>query len=59
MTDTATAPATHRVPEGLPARIQHYIDGGFVDSQDGDTFDVLDPSRTRRTCRRPPARRPT
>jgi 5-carboxymethyl-2-hydroxymuconic-semialdehyde dehydrogenase len=34
---------THHVPSGLPTRIQHYIDGQFVDSTDGDTFDVLDP----------------
>ncbi|ONI82970.1 5-carboxymethyl-2-hydroxymuconate semialdehyde dehydrogenase [Actinosynnema sp. ALI-1.44] len=27
----------------IPARIQHYIDGKFVDSVDGDTFDVLNP----------------
>ncbi|MGO2521871.1 MAG: 5-carboxymethyl-2-hydroxymuconate semialdehyde dehydrogenase [Microbacterium sp.] len=32
-----------RIPADLPARIQHYIDGEFVDSIDGDTFDVLDP----------------
>ncbi|MCK0112420.1 5-carboxymethyl-2-hydroxymuconate semialdehyde dehydrogenase [Ornithinimicrobium sp. F0845] len=43
MTD-ATAQATgHRLPAELPDRIQHYIDGAFVDSVDGDTFDVLDP----------------
>lgn len=35
--------AAHYVPEGLPSRIQHYIDGQFVDSVDGGTFDVLDP----------------
>jgi 5-carboxymethyl-2-hydroxymuconic-semialdehyde dehydrogenase len=33
----------HHVPTGLPDRIRHYIDGQFVDSADGDTFDVLDP----------------
>lgn len=43
MTDTQTVRAARHVPEGLPTRIQHYIDGAFVDSQDGDTFDVLDP----------------
>ena len=43
MTDTATAPGTRHVPDDLPTRIQHYIDGEFVDSADGDTFDVLDP----------------
>lgn len=30
-------------PAGIPDRIRHYIDGAFVDSVDGDTFDVLDP----------------
>ncbi len=34
---------THFVPENLPDRIRHYIDGAFVDSADGATFDVLDP----------------
>jgi len=33
---------TH-VPANLPDRIQHYINGEFVDSIDGDTFDVLNP----------------
>lgn len=33
----------HRPPADLPARIRHYIDGAFVDSIDGGTFDVLDP----------------
>jgi 5-carboxymethyl-2-hydroxymuconic-semialdehyde dehydrogenase len=31
-------------PAGLPDRIQHYIDGRFVDSVDGATFDVLNPT---------------
>ncbi|WP_439591650.1 5-carboxymethyl-2-hydroxymuconate semialdehyde dehydrogenase [Microbacterium sp.] len=31
------------IPTDLPDRIRHYIDGAFVDSVDGDTFDVLDP----------------
>ena len=34
---------THHVPKNLPERIRHYIDGVFVDSVDGTTFDVLDP----------------
>ncbi|HEX7835467.1 MAG TPA: aldehyde dehydrogenase family protein, partial [Pseudolysinimonas sp.] len=34
---------THFIPEHLPDRIRHYIDGAFVDSVDGDTFEVLDP----------------
>ncbi|MGH3743727.1 MAG: aldehyde dehydrogenase family protein, partial [Mycobacteriales bacterium] len=43
MTDTASSAVAHHVPANLPSRIQHYIDGKFVDSEDGDTFDVLDP----------------
>ena len=35
--------AAHHIPDGLPSSIRHYIDGRFVDSVDGDTFDVLDP----------------
>jgi 5-carboxymethyl-2-hydroxymuconic-semialdehyde dehydrogenase len=31
------------VPAGLPEKLQHYIGGQFVDSIDGDTFDVLEP----------------
>ena len=31
------------VPAELPERIQHYIDGEFVDSADGETFEVLNP----------------
>lgn len=30
-------------PADLPSKIQHYIDGEFVDSIDGDTFEVLNP----------------
>ena len=33
----------HHVPAGLPEKIRHYIDGEFVDSVEGETFDVLDP----------------
>src|SRR5699024_5255399 len=40
MTDASLG---HRKPADLPERIQHYIDGAFVDSADGATFDVLDP----------------
>lgn len=43
MTETASASEKSRVPENLPEKIQHYIGGKFVDSIDGDTFDVLDP----------------
>ncbi|HEX4057247.1 MAG TPA: 5-carboxymethyl-2-hydroxymuconate semialdehyde dehydrogenase [Galbitalea sp.] len=35
--------AKHFVPEGLPTSIRHFIDGKFVDSVSGKTFDVLDP----------------
>ncbi|MES1169612.1 MAG: 5-carboxymethyl-2-hydroxymuconate semialdehyde dehydrogenase, partial [Leifsonia sp.] len=35
--------AQHYIPENLPDRIQHFIDGRFVDSVSGATFDVLDP----------------
>ena len=33
----------HYIPENLPAEILHYIDGEFVESVSGETFDVLDP----------------
>ena len=33
----------HFIPENLPTTIQHFIDGKFVDSISGKTFDVLDP----------------
>ncbi|NDK31921.1 5-carboxymethyl-2-hydroxymuconate semialdehyde dehydrogenase [Nesterenkonia haasae] len=33
---------TH-IPLDLPAKIQHYIDGAFVDSRDGETFEVINP----------------
>ncbi|MFJ6653100.1 5-carboxymethyl-2-hydroxymuconate semialdehyde dehydrogenase [Microbacterium sp. NPDC091313] len=42
MTTSATAQTRH-VPADLPTRIQHYIDGAFVDALDGGTFEVLDP----------------
>lgn len=38
MTDNLSAK-----PADLPEKIQHYIGGHFVDSLDGDTFEVLDP----------------
>ena len=34
-------------PMSLPDHIQHYIDGGLVDSVDGATFDVLEPTTNR------------
>ena len=33
----------HFVPEHLPRHLQHFINGKFVDSINGATFDVLDP----------------
>jgi 5-carboxymethyl-2-hydroxymuconic-semialdehyde dehydrogenase len=43
MTFTAAEASTHYVPQDLPTHIQHYINGQFVDSVNGATFDVLDP----------------
>ena len=47
MTNTDTpnqaSPSERHVPADLPERIQHYINGEFVDSLDGSTFDVLEP----------------
>jgi 5-carboxymethyl-2-hydroxymuconic-semialdehyde dehydrogenase len=40
MSEVAVA---HHIPEDLPTHIQHFIDGQFVDSVSGATFDVLDP----------------
>ncbi|MDO5619784.1 5-carboxymethyl-2-hydroxymuconate semialdehyde dehydrogenase [Kocuria sp.] len=37
------AAADHAQPHDLPERIQHYINGAFVDSIGGKTFDVIDP----------------
>jgi 5-carboxymethyl-2-hydroxymuconic-semialdehyde dehydrogenase len=34
---------THYIPENLPTSIRHFINGEFVDSVSGKTFDVLDP----------------
>lgn len=31
------------LPANLPEKIQHYINGQFVDSIDGDTFEVINP----------------
>ena len=33
----------HVIPDNLPTRIQHFIDGEFADSVAGETFDVIDP----------------
>ena len=43
MTFTAPGTTTHYVPQDLTTHIQHYINGEFVDSVSGKTFDVLDP----------------
>ncbi|MHC8607764.1 5-carboxymethyl-2-hydroxymuconate semialdehyde dehydrogenase [Paenarthrobacter ureafaciens] len=40
---TSTETTKHYVPEDLPTHIRHYINGEFVDSVSGKTFDVLDP----------------
>lgn len=37
------APVADRIPTDLPDRVRHFIDGAFVDSADGGTFDILDP----------------
>ena len=34
---------TQNIPAGIPDKIRHFIDGKFVDSVDGEEFDVLDP----------------
>ena len=47
MTFTAEDTKAHYVPQDLPAHIQHYINGQFVDSVGGKTFDVLDPVSNR------------
>ena len=33
----------HFIPPNLPTKLRHFIDGQFVDSESGKTFDVLDP----------------
>lgn len=40
---TNTTSEAGRKPEGLPEKIQHYINGQWCDSLDGETFDVIDP----------------
>ncbi|WP_104182068.1 5-carboxymethyl-2-hydroxymuconate semialdehyde dehydrogenase [Arthrobacter sp. B0490] len=43
MTTTVETPSEHFVPGNLPTHLQHYINGEFVDSIGGKTFDVLEP----------------
>src|SRR3954453_8335746 len=43
MTFTAEQTTSHYVPQNLPTHIQHYINGEFLASVAGKTFDVLDP----------------
>jgi 5-carboxymethyl-2-hydroxymuconic-semialdehyde dehydrogenase len=43
MTTPVETAAKHYLPEDLPTHIQHFINGKFVDSVGGKTFDVLDP----------------
>ncbi len=33
----------HHIPENIPAEILHYINGQYVPSKSGKTFDVIDP----------------
>jgi 5-carboxymethyl-2-hydroxymuconic-semialdehyde dehydrogenase len=40
---TTSQPIDQHVPAGLPDRLQHYIDGSWIDSADGQTFDVINP----------------
>jgi 5-carboxymethyl-2-hydroxymuconic-semialdehyde dehydrogenase len=40
---TSVETTKHYTPENLPSHIQHFINGEFVDSISGKTFDVLDP----------------
>ena len=35
--------AEHNIPENLPTHLQHFINGEFVDSLNGATFDVQEP----------------
>jgi 5-carboxymethyl-2-hydroxymuconic-semialdehyde dehydrogenase len=42
-----TEATPHEAPQGLPARLQHYIGGQLRDSESGATFDVLDPVTNR------------
>ncbi|HLS49300.1 MAG TPA: aldehyde dehydrogenase, partial [Actinomycetaceae bacterium] len=42
MSATDAAPVV--VPEGIPNEIQHYIDGAFVPSLGGETFEILEPT---------------
>ncbi|MEV8041928.1 5-carboxymethyl-2-hydroxymuconate semialdehyde dehydrogenase [Arthrobacter sp. NPDC080082] len=44
MTTPSETTVTRHVPANLPTTIQHYINGRFVDSVSGKTFDVLDPA---------------
>ncbi|MCU1566640.1 MAG: hpaE, partial [Pseudarthrobacter sp.] len=44
---TSAETAKHYVPQDLPTHIQHFINGQFVDSVGGKTFDVLDPVSNR------------
>ncbi len=43
MMTTSVETTQHYIPENLPTHLQHFIDGKFVDSVGGKTFDVQDP----------------
>lgn len=40
---TSVETASHPIPENLPTHLQHFINGDFVDSVSGKTFDVQEP----------------
>lgn len=40
---TSVETTQHHIPENLPTHLQHFIDGKFVDSIGGKTFDVQEP----------------
>jgi 5-carboxymethyl-2-hydroxymuconic-semialdehyde dehydrogenase len=40
---TSVETTQHHIPENLPTHLQHFIDGKFVDSVGGKTFDVQEP----------------
>ena len=40
---TSVETTKQNIPENLPTHLQHFIDGQFVDSASGKTFDVQEP----------------
>ncbi|WP_322766830.1 5-carboxymethyl-2-hydroxymuconate semialdehyde dehydrogenase [Frankia sp. Cr1] len=43
MTTISSSPRAAHAPSALPSRLQHFVDGRWVDSADGATFPVADP----------------